>query len=159
MCCDVIGANTIHVSTDLSAYLLLQVLAPIWFNTDWILSVFGDCKLISRNKYQKFVQEADLGYSPWEDIKQQIYLGSEQFVTKTQSNIDPLLDLTDILSRQYMPAALSLINYKQQASSRDEAIRLAYASGHFSMKEVGHYFGLQFESQSNYPFKWTALIR
>ena len=53
-----------------SSYLATvgQVLAPIWLNTDWILSVFGDCKLISRNKYQKFVHEADLGYSPWEDI-------------------------------------------------------------------------------------------
>ena len=81
-------------------------------------------------------------------IKQQICFGSEQFVTKMQSNIDPLLDLTDIPSRQYMPAALSLINYKQQAPSRDEAIRLAYASGNFTMKEVGHYFDLHYSRVS-----------
>jgi REP element-mobilizing transposase RayT len=133
-----------------SSYLATAglALAPTWLNTDWILSIFGDCKLLAHNRYQKFVNEADLECSPWEDLKQQIYLGSNQFVTKMQSNINPLQDFTDIPSLQYTPVPLSLMDYKQQASSRDEAIRLAYASGSFSMNEVGNYFDLHYSTVS-----------
>ncbi|MDZ7662083.1 MAG: helix-turn-helix domain-containing protein [Thiohalophilus sp.] len=42
----------------------------------------------------------------------------------------------------------SLPDYEQHAMSRDEAIRLAYASGGYSMKEIGEYLGLHYSRVS-----------
>lgn len=133
-----------------SSYLATvgQVLTPVWLNIDWILSVFSDCKLTSMNKYQRFVSEAYLDYSPWDELKQQIYLGSEEFVTKAQTNINLLQDFSAIPSSQYMPIVLPLSDYEQRSSSRADALKLAYASGGYTMKELGSYFNLHYSRVS-----------
>jgi hypothetical protein len=133
-----------------SSYLATagEVLASTWLNIDWILSIFGDCKLSSMSRYQKFVSEAFLDYSPWEELKQQIYLGSDQFIAKAQSGINPLQDFDAIPSLQYSSKALPISDYENRSTSRDDAIKLAYASGSYSMKELGHYFGLHYSRVS-----------
>ncbi len=133
-----------------SSYLATtgQILAPTWLNIDWILSVFSDCKLTSMSRYQKFVSETYLDYSPWDELKQQIYLGSEEFIIKAQSNIDFLQDFSGIPLSQYTPIVLPLIDYEKQASSRDDAIKLAYASGGYGMKELGNHFDLHYSRVS-----------
>lgn len=129
-----------------SSYLATagKILSPVWLNVDWLLSVFGDCKQTSITRYQKFVSEADPDASPWDDLKQQIYLGSEQFVANMQSNINPLQDFSEFPSTQYTPIAPSLTHYEQQTSSRNEAIKLAHSTGGYSMKQLGDYFGLHY---------------
>jgi len=133
-----------------SSYLATkgQIIAPAWLNIDWILSVFGDCKLTSMKRYQRFVSEAYLDYSPWDELKQQIYLGSEQFIDRAQSNINLLQDFSAIPSPQYSPTVLPLPIYEQQSSSRNEALKLAYASGNYGLKELGNYFGLHYSRVS-----------
>jgi len=133
-----------------SSYLATvgQVLTPAWLNVDWILSVFADCKQTSMDRYHKFVSEAYLDYSPWDELKQQIYLGSEDFITKAQSNISLLQDYSAIPFPQYTPSILPLLDYEQRSSSRDDALKLAYASGGYSMKELGNYFGLHYSRVS-----------
>jgi len=133
-----------------SSYLATagHVVTPHWLNIDWLLSVFDDCKQASIIKYQKFVSEAYMDYSPWDELKQQIYLGSEQFVTQMQSNISPLLDLSEIPLPQYQSVVPSLKDYEQRATSRNDAIKLAYASGGYSMKALGDYFGLHYSRVS-----------
>ena len=45
-------------------------------------------------------------------------------------------------------AALALTEYAQQCSSRNDAIRAAYASGGYTLKEVGDYFQLHYSRVS-----------
>jgi len=133
-----------------SSYLATsgQVVPPHWLNIDWLLSVFDDCKQNSIIKYQKFVSEAYMDYSPWDELKQQIYLGSEKFVEQMQSNINPLQDLSEIPLPQYQPVLPSLKDYEQRSASRNDALKLAYASGGYSMKALGDYFGLHYSRVS-----------
>ena len=133
-----------------SSYLATagQVLAPEWLSVDWLLSVFGDCKLSSICRYQKFISEAYLDYSPWSELKQQIYLGSDQFITKAQSIINPLQDFSAIPGPQYSSKVLAISDYENLSSSREDALKLAYASGGYTMKELGNYFGLHYSRVS-----------
>jgi len=129
-----------------SSYLATtgQILPPAWLSIDWLLSIFGDCKKTSMSRYQKFVSDAHLEYSPWDDLKQQIYLGSEQFVAKAQSNITPFQDFSEFPSPQYTSVVSTIKEYEQQSISRNDAIRLAYTSGGYNMQELGNYFGLHY---------------
>ena len=86
--------------------------------------------------------------SPWDELKQQIYLGSDQFVNDVQSTINSLQDFSEIPSSQYTPAVLSIKDYEQRSSSRNDTLKLAYASGGYSMKELGDYFGLHYSRVS-----------
>jgi len=133
-----------------SSYLATtgQVLAPTWLSIDWLLSVFGNCKQTSIRSYQQFVSEASLNDSPWDELKQQIYLGSDQFVNDVQSNINSLQDFSEIPSSQYTPSVLSIKDYEQRSSSRNDTLKLAYASGGYSMKALGDYFGLHYSRVS-----------
>lgn len=51
-------------------------------------------------------------------------------------------DLSEIPASQRCAVPKALDWYASQASERDEAIRLAYDSGGYSMREIGEFFGL-----------------
>ena len=49
-----------------------------WLNTDWLLAGFGQRKLIAIEKYKQFVSEGKGQPSPWDQLKNQIFLGGEK---------------------------------------------------------------------------------
>jgi len=57
-------------------------------------------------------------------------------------------DFSAIPSPQYAPMVLPLTDYEQRSSSRNQALKLAYASGSYGMKELGDYFGLHYSRVS-----------
>ena len=129
-----------------SSYLATtgQISTPFWLSTDWILSIFSESPLEARKKYQQFVEETWGSDSPWEELKNQIYLGSENFVNEIQNKISPTAKLTEIPKPQHMPAVHSLEEYEIKYPSRNQCIKYAYDSGGFSMKEIGDYFELHY---------------
>ena len=87
--------------------------------------------------------------SPWLQLKNQIYLGDEQFVAKMMSQLGPDRDLSEIPGSQRRPAPRTLEEYEfRKGSNRDDAIAEAYNSGGYSMKEIGDYFGLHYSRVS-----------
>jgi len=115
-----------------------------WLTTDWILSAFGGKKSAAISGYKTFVSEGKNLPSPWAALKNQVYLGDEGFVEKLQGKIEKDRDLSEVPLAQRRMVAKSLQEYEQLAVTRDEAIVTAYASGGYSMKEVGEYFGLHY---------------
>ena len=53
--------------------------APPLLTTDWILSQFSDERKKAQRLYRRFVKK-EVGRSPWDDLKGQIYLGSKEFI-------------------------------------------------------------------------------
>jgi hypothetical protein len=100
-----------------------QTLRPSWLLTEVILSLFN---------------------SPWNNLKKQIYLGSDSFVNNMQNKIDPEKNLIDIPRTQYTPDGCTLSEYEKKYENRNECIKLAYASGQFSLAAIGNYFGLHY---------------
>lgn len=91
--------------------------------------MFGEHREVAINGYERFVAEGNSPPSPWEHLKNQVYLGSDQFVDDIQRRIDGPDRLSKIPSSQRRPLAKSLKHYVDIASSRNEAIVLSHAIG------------------------------
>ena len=122
-----------------------EMRAPEWLMTDWILSVFASSRLEGVFSYKKFIAEGE-HKQPWGDLKNQLYLGSDDFVTKMMGHIACGQELVDIPKGQYTQQinCLSLEGYEQSSGDRNEAIVSAFKSGAYTQKEIGDYFGLHY---------------
>ena len=117
-------------------------------NRDWILSAFGERREAAITGYERFVAEGKNQPSPWGHLKNQIYLGSDQFVDDLQRRIEKPDLLIEIPSNQRLPLVNPLQHYSDIASSRNEAIVLSYSSGGYGMQEIGDFFGLHYSRVS-----------
>ena len=95
-------------------------------------------------RYREFVAEGKNQPSPWEQLRNQVYLGSEAFVERTRARLDAGKDLSEIPVRQRRALPKPLHHYSTRFKDRDAAIVAAYASGGYSMKEIGDHFGLHY---------------
>lgn len=61
-----------------------DAMAPDWLATDAILAQFAKQPAAARRRYRQFVMESVGRDSIWSDLRQQIYLGDDDFVQRTQ---------------------------------------------------------------------------
>jgi len=122
--------------------------SPVWLQTDWILSAFGTRKGRALERYRAFVAEGKSQPSPWPQLRNQIYLGDEQFVGKLQADLEQGKDLSEIPVAQRRKPAETLDYYAQKHRDRDDAIVTAYRSGGYTLKEIGDHFGLHYSRVS-----------
>ena len=139
-----------------SSYRAMAGLAaePPWLERDWVLSAFSRDRHQAEMQYRAFVQEGKGQPSPWDSLRNQIYLGSEDFVENMQNRVEREGDLSEVPSAQRRKPPKSLGHYEKTCQSRDEAIATAYASGGYSMKEIGHHFGLHYSRVSRIISKY-----
>ncbi|WP_341581600.1 transposase [Marinobacter metalliresistant] len=113
--------------------------------TDWLLSVFGTTRSQAQQAYVDFVSNACPKSSPWDDLKGQIYLGSNhQFRERMLEHLDEPDRLSEVPAAQRRPEPLSLEAYFCKTEDRNAAIAKAYASGGYTLKEIGDYLGLSY---------------
>jgi DNA-binding CsgD family transcriptional regulator len=116
--------------------------------TDWLLAAFGKRKAVAIERYKKFVSEGKGQPSPWSFLRNQIFLGSEQFVGRMQALIDGDRELREVPSSQRRPTPGALAEYETASKSRNEAIYQAYMSGGYTLKQIGEHFGLHYSTVS-----------
>ncbi|CAH1386798.1 addiction module toxin RelE [Candidatus Nitrotoga sp. M5] len=129
-----------------SSYRVTINQAPhsLWLSTDWILAGFGQTKGVVIKAYKRFALEGAAQTSPWLNLKNQVFLGSDVFVARISQQIDGSKDLRDIPASQRRSISKPLKYYGDKIKNRNAAITCAYKSGGYSMKEVGEYFGLSY---------------
>lgn len=115
-----------------------------WLAVEWILSSFSRKKMNAMKLYREFVSEGRNQAKPWKELKNQIYLGDEDFVNKMQNKILPDKDLSEIPSSQKRQITKPLAHYEKKYKQRDMAIYKSYESGGYSMKEIGDYYNLHY---------------
>lgn len=121
---------------------------PHWLETDWLLSHFGKQRKRARAKYVDFVR-AGVGLpSIWVDLQKQVFLGSEAFINKHLKAVDKKDTLDDIPSLQKRAAAKSLAYYQGKYPNSVMAIRQAFLTGAYTMKEIGDHFGKHYSTIS-----------
>ena len=120
-----------------------------WLEINWILGQFSDNRLKAIENYINFVREG-VGLPPvWTELKQQIYIGSDQFVeSMLKKVIQDKKCVEDVPLMQHRKLPKMLEEYCNQSNSRNEAIRVAFSSGGYTMKQIGSYFGLHYTSVS-----------
>ena len=120
---------------------------PAWFDREWILSSFGKTEKTAIKHYVQFVANGVQQPSPWSNIKNQIYLGSDKFVDQVQTKI---LDknISEVPKIQQRPIPKTLKEYTKLAKDRNESIVMAYRSGGYTLAEIGSYHSLHYSTVS-----------
>ncbi|NOQ87443.1 MAG: addiction module toxin RelE [Gammaproteobacteria bacterium] len=116
--------------------------------TDWILAAFAKTKKQARQRYREFVREGKNQPSPWESLKNQIYLGNDAFVEDMQCKLDPEQSLKDIPSIQKQAPIKPLFYFEKRFNNRNEAMFRAYMTGAYTLIEVGEWFGVSYATVS-----------
>jgi len=61
---------------------------PSFLSIDWILSQFGGMRGAAMEKYRRFVMEGIDRGSPWEALRGQIFLGTDEFIKQLSGLLD-----------------------------------------------------------------------
>jgi putative transposase len=92
-----------------------------------------------------------------------VYLGSEAFVAKLQGLADKTPNalsasrLSEVPLKQRRALKRALVDY-QNAHERDEAIALAFLSGHHTMAAIGEHFGVHYTTVSRLVKAYEAAL-
>lgn len=136
-----------------------QTEAHACLTTDWVLSVLGKTRSKAQDSYRAFVAEGRNQPAPWERLKNQIYLGSDQFVEDMQCKLDPDQSLKDIPRTQKQAPPRPISDYAKQGVERNTAMAKAYLSGHYTLEQVGEYFGCSYATVSRAVKAYEALMK
>jgi len=119
-----------------------------WLSTDWLLSTFAKRRSTAIERYKEFVSQGKNQPSPWEKLKNQVFLGDEKFVEDMQCKLKLGQELGEIPRAQRRKVPKPLEYYKNKYKDRNQGIIAAYKSGGYSMKAVGENFGIHYSSVS-----------
>lgn len=116
--------------------------------TEWILAGFDKIKSVAQQHYRDFVKAGKEQPSPWQLLKNQIYLGDDNFVNDMQRKLNPEQALKDIPRKQKQAPVKPLSYFVDRYKIRDEGMAQAYLSGHYTLAQVGEYFGVSYATVS-----------
>jgi len=120
---------------------------PDWLQCDSILSQFANQRSRAIAKYVEFVHEGKGLPSVWDQLRGQVYLGSETFVEKMQAIVDKQPTLTEVPRAQRRALVRALADFERK-HERNEAIALAYLSGQHTMAAIAQHFGVHYTTVS-----------
>jgi len=118
--------------------------APQWLETRMILSALGDEEARAVEHYSRFVAEGTGQPSPWEHLRNQVFLGSEAFAETMLGRIPKDRDLRELPQARQRPPAKSLDDYVREHPERNDTIVAAYRSGGYTLRDIGDFFGLHY---------------
>ena len=122
--------------------------APDWMDIRATLLAFGRSEAKAVERYVRFVANGKGQPSPWEHLKNRVFLGSDAFVDAMHQHVPRDRDLREIPQARARSSAKPLSSYARDCGDRNGAIVAAYASGGYTMKAIGDYFGLHYSRVS-----------
>lgn len=121
--------------------------APDWLAVDRLLGRFSGGSREARKRYCLHVLNGVSVKDLWRKVHQQLYLGSQEFISRARSYAENVDD-PNIPQLQRRAPVASLDDIRRQAHTRDEAIQRAYGTGAYSYSEIARYFGMHPSSVS-----------
>jgi putative transposase len=112
-----------------------------WFQADWLLSHFAASGGQAAQAYVDFVRAGVGQPSIWLQLQQEIFLGSAEFVLQMQAQLGNGRPLQGVPLLQQRPPRLPLSHW-QDRYPRDQAMALAFASGHWKQAGIAAHFGV-----------------
>jgi len=120
--------------------------APRHLTVDWVLSQFGSESQKAKTNYRRYVEEASDVPSPWEKLKGQVYLGSDEFVAKYQ----PGRLIREIPRRQTQARRPSLRELFGGRWSTGVAIVSAYREYGYRLAEIANHLEVHYSTISRH---------
>lgn len=118
--------------------------SPPWLAEDGLLAMFAKQRSLAQQRYEQFVSEGIKAESPWANLKGQVFLGDEQFVTRMQAHIQAGKDDEQIPLAQRRSKPPPLAEIAKRAPDRNAAIVAAHATGAYSYQQIADYFDVHF---------------
>lgn len=117
---------------------------PLWLTTDWVLGQFGSRRREAQHRYRRFVAEGRQGPCPWEHLRGQIYLGSEEFIAQHQPN----RAIREIPRRHTQAQRLPLPVLFRRRQSQGRLIYDAYRRHGYRLAEIAEHLGVHYATVS-----------
>jgi putative transposase len=123
------------------------VAAPNWLCREWLLAQFDDDLPAARRKYIAFVEQGLGQPSPMCDVKGQVLLGPDDFVSAMRPRIEQKGDSPGVASTQrfaYRPELATLLAPAATVGkpARDELIRRAHFDFRYSKSDIARATGM-----------------
>ena len=115
---------------------------PEFLSTDWILEQFGKKRAKAQKQYRAFVREG-LENRPWEELKGQIYLGSEAFNARHSPGNQELKSIPRVQLKAVKPSLERIF-----AKSGKRAIVQAYKEHGYRLQEIAAHLGVHYATVS-----------
>ena len=115
---------------------------PQFLTVDWVLSQFGERRGQAQRRYRDFVRDG-LADRPWEKLRGQIYLGSEEFIERHARGGDEIREVPRVQLRAVRP---SLERIFRQRGTR--AIEVAYRDYGYQLREIADHLGVHYATVS-----------
>jgi REP element-mobilizing transposase RayT len=116
-----------------------------WLSVDGVLSQFSKRRSLAQQRYAQFVAEGIKADSPWLHLKNQVFLGDEQFVKQMQTHLQKTQqDDVQIPKTHRRAPPPTLIEIEHSATDRNAAIVIAHQTGAYSYQQIATHFGVHF---------------
>ncbi len=101
-------------------------------------------------RYIEFVQEGIRGPCVWDNLKGQVFLGSEMFVESMQGELEVAAKQTirEIPRLQRRALAKSLDYYRDTFDDAKSGMVAAYATGDYTLQAIADAFGVHYSTVS-----------
>ena len=117
--------------------------APEFLIVDWLLSQLGQRRSQAQARYRQFVREG-VSDRPWEKLRGQIYLGSEEFIRKhADKDRRELAEVPRVQRRAVRPSLEQILSKKGERS-----IETAYREHDYRLKEIARYLRVHYSTVS-----------
>jgi REP element-mobilizing transposase RayT len=126
---------------------------PDFLTVEWTLSQFGRDKRGARDRYRRFVAEGAKRESPWENLKGQIFLGTEEFVSRLRELLEGKEKVKEAPRAQRYATRPTLEKLLPQNAlvagpARDEAVWQAHCEYGYRLREIGDHIGAHYSTIS-----------
>ena len=123
-----------------------HVQSPDWLTVDWILGTFSKNRKEAQRQYRAHVKEGINGDSPFDNLREGVILGDQQFVDwiwSTQTNgseeIKEIPRAERIVGR---PSLETLFHDTRNKAERDAAIRIARERCGYALTKIAQHAGV-----------------
>ncbi len=123
-----------------------QATVPEFLTVDWVWEQFGVRRPTAQQRYQDFVRMGMGDESPWEELRGQMYLGSDTFVARHQ----PARLIKEISRRQTLAYRPSLKELFARKGSRGSHIAKAYRQYGYRLREMAEHLGVHYSTVSRH---------
>jgi len=117
---------------------------PGLLSVDALLGYFSRQRTLAQQQYASFVADGVSKESIWSELKQQIFLGHDDFVIKAQGKTTSSRLDGNIPKVQRRPPARSLQEIAAMHENRNAAIVAAYQTGAYSYSQIAACFNVHF---------------
>ena len=114
---------------------------PELLSLDWLLAQFGKHRRTAQKRYREFVRDG-LAQRPWEQLKGQIYLGSEEFIEQHSAGKE-VKEIPRAQLRAVKPTLDRIF-----AKSKEAGIAQAYREHGYRLHEIAKHLGVHYATVS-----------